>query len=298
MKRNSLNTTYEGIERTAIDALLDGLLKSLDYLGEQKQAILDKVESAMLQYLVETGTISRSGRKRDLIFSLTRLLVKNGYSPKSPTRSPTQPGTSSLPKLIKTLAPAGRHHGGAAYSERSDSRGRERVDWMLYEAVLYAMTKALEDQLGVQGQLFLDKIGTSMLDYLFKVGAIKRSDDPEILLQRVIDYFVTAGYAKSFRFELEGAPPNTFVSRYESARYYKNVFRRTQKEGSALLACPLCVIGHSIWATRGWRFGDVFEVRISSGGNVFSRARIYPATERFTEKDAQRFSQMKVQPPA
>jgi hypothetical protein len=110
----------------------------------------------------------------------------------------------------------------------------------------------------------------------------------------VIDYFVKAGYAKSFRFELEGAPPDTFVSRYESARYYTTVFRRIQKEGSALLSCPLCLIGHSIWATQGWRFGNIFEVRIRSDGNVLSRVKIYPSTERFTEKDARSYSKMKV----
>ena len=295
MRKNALKVAAREIDRMAMDALLFGLLKSLDYLGEQRHAILDKMESAMLQYLVETGTISSSGSPGKSGHSLTRLLGKNGYGSVSPTRL-APPGKNSSLNLIETLAQAGRRPRGAPYPKRSFSGGKDKVDWVLYEAILYAMTKALDDQLGVQGQLILDRIGTSMLDYLVSLGAIKWSDDPNILLQRVIDYFVKAGYAKSFRFDLEGAPPDTFVSRYESARYYTNVFRRTQKEGSALLACPLCVIGHSIWATRGWRFGDIFEVRISSSGNVLMRARIYPAAERFTEKDAVRFSQMKVHP--
>ena len=296
MSKRALNVAFREIDRTAMDALLFGLLESLDYLGEQRRVFLDKMESAMLQYLVETGTISSPGSEGKSGHSLNRLLANNGYGSKHPTRLPSR--TRSSLNIIETLAQTGRRPRGAGYRKRSVPEGKNRVDWVLYEAVLYAMTKALDDQLGVQGQLILDRIGTSMLDYLVSQGAIKRSDDTNVLLQRVIDYFVKAGYAKSFRFELEGAPPDTFVSRYESARYYTNVFRRTQKEGSALLACPLCVIGHSMWATKGWRFGDVFEVRISSSGNVFSRARIYPAGERFTEKDALRFSKMKVRPPS
>jgi len=294
--RKGPNATYQRIDRTAVDAFVEGLLDSLAYLGDQRLAMLEKVESTMLQYLIDTRTIPRSRGQRERDSSLERLLVRNGYNPLSQTRSPTSQKVPS-PKLIETLAQTGHRPVSGAVSKPRASRGSGKVDWILYEAILYAVTKTLDDQLGVQGQHILDRIGTSMLDYLVKQGVIKRSDDPDVLVQRVIDYFVSAGYAKSFRYELEGAPPDTFVSRYESARYYTNVFRRTQKEGSALLSCPLCLIGHSIYATVGWRFGNVFEVRISSGGNVLSRARIYPPTERFTEKDAQIFSRIKVQDP-
>jgi len=298
VRKRVMSETSKRIDRTAIDALLYGLEKSLDYLGEQGQVILEKMGSAMVQYLVETGTISTSGKPREFDQSLRRLLTKNGYNPDWSAHSSSPRGTISSSNLVQILASAGWSLGARASPKRTSSRGTEQVDWVLYEALLYGMTKALDDQLGVQGQLILDRIGTSMLDYLLKVGAIKPSDDMQILLQRVIDYFVKAGYAKSFRFELEGAPPDTFVSKYESARYYTNVFRRTQKEGSALLSCPLCLIGHSIWGTKGWRFGNIFEVRISSRGDVLSRAKIYPSTERFTEEDALRFSRMKVQRPS
>jgi hypothetical protein len=208
---------------------------------------------------------------------LNDLLVKNGYDQRVSSQFEPGPGAPPFPDIVDILSPRVQR-----------SRGSEKVDWVLFEAVQYGLTKALDDRLGLQAQLILDRIGTFMLDYLLEVRAIEKSDDPKVLLQNVIDYFVKAGYAKSFRFELEGAPPDTFVSRYESARYYTNVFRRTQKEGSALLACPLCMIGHSVWATQGWRFGDIFEVRISSSGKVISRVRIYPSTERFTERDALR----------
>jgi len=296
VRGNAPNVANREIDRTAMNALLVGLLKSLEYLGEQRHEILDKVESAMLKYLVETGNIASSGAPGKSGRSLTRLLANNGYGSTHPRHLPL--GSRPSLNLIETMAHSARRPKSPPYPKRRISEEKDKVDWVLYEAVLYGMTRALDDQLGVQGQVILDRIGSSMLDYLISLGAIKRSDDPNILIQRVIDYFVKAGYAKSFRFELEGAPPDTFVSRYESARYYTNVFRRTQKEGSALLACPLCVIGHSIWATEGWRFGDVFEVRISSGGNVLAKARIYPEGERFTAKDALTFSQIEVRPPS
>ncbi|MGP8125164.1 MAG: hypothetical protein ACLQEQ_04745 [Nitrososphaerales archaeon] len=279
-----------------MDALLYGLLKSLDYLGEQRRVILDRMGSVMLQYLIETGTIPTRDRPGEFARSLRRLLIRNGYDPRIPLQSKAVPKTLSSPNLVEILMPMNRRLDGGAFPKSSFSVGKERVDWVLYEMVLYGMTRALDDQLGVQAQLILDRIGTGMLDYLLELGAIERSDDQKILLQNVIDYFVKAGYAKSFRFELEGAPPDTFVSRYESARYYTTVFRRIRKEGSALLSCPLCLVGHSIWATQGWKFGDNFEVRIQSGGKVLAKAKVYPSVERFTEKDALRFSQMKVKP--
>jgi hypothetical protein len=277
-----------------MDALLYGLLKSLDYMGEHRRVIRDRMESVIIQYLVETGTVPSPDRPGEFARSLRRLLIRNGYGLKAPTQFKALHGDSSPRSLVEVLAPTGRRLGGRASPTSNASKGSGKVDWLLYEAVLYGMTKALDDQLGVQAQLILDRIGTSMLSYLLEVGAIEKSDDPKILVQNVIDYFVKAGYAKSFRFELEGAPPDTFVSRYESARYFTTVFRRIQKEGSALLSCPLCLIGHSIWATQGWRFGNTFEVRIQSDGNVLSRAKIYPSTERFTEKDALRISRMEV----
>jgi hypothetical protein len=294
VSRRVPDVTYKRIDRTAMDALLYGLHNSLDYMGEQRRIILDRMGSVMLQYLVETGTVPSPDSTGELARSLRRLLIKNGYASRISLQSKAVQGTHSPPNLIEVLTPTNRRLVGGALPKSSVSRGKEKVDWVLYEMVLYGMTKALDDQLGVQGQLILDRIGTGMLDYLLKLGAIEQSDDPQILIQSVIDYFVKAGYAKSFRYELEGAPPDTFVSRYESARYYTTVFRRIQKEGSALLSCPLCLVGHSIWATQGWKFGDVFEVRIKSDGQVLIKSKIYPSTERFTEKDAQRLARMKV----
>jgi hypothetical protein len=294
VSRRVPDLTYKRIDRTAMDALLYGLLKSLDYMGEQRRVILDRMGSVMLQYLVETGTVPSPDRPGEFARSLRSLLIKNGYGPRISLQSKGVPGISPTPNLVEVLKPTDQRLDRGTFPKSSVSKGKEKVDWVLYEMVLYGMTKALDDQLGVQGQIILDRIGTGMLDYLLELGVIERSDDPMVLIQNVIDYFVKAGYAKSLKFELEGAPPDTFVSRYESARYYTTVYRRMRKEGSALLSCPLCLVGHSVWATQGWRFGDIFQARIQSDGKVLMRARIYPSTERFTEKDALRFSQMKV----
>lgn len=277
-----------------MDALLYGLHKGLDYMGEQERVILDRMESAMMQYLVDTGTVPSSDRQRESARSLRSLLIKNGYGPRMPPQSRAVPETPQSPNLVEILTPTNRRLDGGASPKGSASGEKERVDWVLYEMVLYGMTKALDDQLGAQAQIILDSIGAGMLDYLIEVGAVEGSEDPQVLLQNLIDYFVEAGYAKSLKFEVEGTPPDTFVSRYESARYYTTVYRRIQKEGSALLSCPLCLAGHSVWATQGWRFGDVFEVRIQSSGKVLMRARVHPPGETFTDKDALRFSKMKV----
>ena len=266
-----------------MDALLYGLLKSLDYLGEKKRPILDRMGSVMLEYLAETGNLPSSD-KPESAQSLRGLLARNGYGPQTPSPS----------NLVEILAPKQRPLKRGASPKGGATRVKEKVDWVLYETVLYGMTKALDEELGVQAQLILDRIGTGMLDYLLGVGAIQPSDDMNVLVSNVTDYFVKAGYAKSFQFELEGAPPDTFVSRYESAPYYTTVFRRIQKEGSALLSCPLCLVGHSIWANGGWKFGDIFEVHISPGGKVLMKAKVYPKTERFTEEDALKVAQMKV----
>ncbi len=294
MSRRVPSVTYKRIDRTAMDALIYGLLKSLNYMGGQRQLILDRVGSVMLQYLVETRTIPSSDRPGEFAQALRRLLIKNGYGPRVPPRFKALARTPSSLNLVKILTPTDRSPNRVAFPKSGPSSRRGKVDWVLYEMVLYGMTKVLDDQLGVQAQLILERIGTLMLDYLIEVGAIERSNDQKTLIQNVIDYFVKAGYAKSFRYELEGAPPDTFVSRYESARFFTTVFRRNQKEGSALLSCPLCLIGRSIWATEGWKFGNTFETRIQSGGKVLTKCKIYPPAERFTEKDALSFSRMKV----
>lgn len=270
------------IDWIAMDALLHGLLKSLDYVGDQRHVILDRMDAVMLHYLVETKTVP--SKPNEFARSLRKLLVKNGYGPRIPLQFKPGSAVPSFPNFVEFLGRRGA-------SRRS--KGNEKVDWILYEMVLYGMTKTLDNQLGAQGQLILKRIGAGMLDFLVETGAVERSSDATVLAQNVADFFVKGGYCKSFQYELEGSPPDAFVSRYESARYYSTVFRRLRKEGSALFSCPLCLVGESIWEASGWKFGDVFEARILSGDKILVKTKLYPLAERFTEEDAQKLSQMK-----
>jgi len=278
------------IDRTAIDALLYGIWRSLEYLGEQKRALLEKIEAETLQHLIDTGDIPSGARPVDRASSLRELLLENGYGPSLAKRTKGNQRTSVIPSLVDIMKPDENH----MTVGRASGRGlvdKQKISWALYEAVLYGMTSALDDQLGAQAQLLLQRIGTGMLEYLIGVGAIENSDDLETLAQRVADYYVSAGYTRSFRGGLEG--PNVWMSRYESAPYFPNVIRRLRNKGSALFSCPLCLTGQSVWINQGWRFGDVLELHISTGGDVTARSKVYPPAERFTERDARKLSQTK-----
>ena len=226
------------IDRTAIDALLYAIWKSLQYLGTQRRALLEKIEAETLQHLIDAGEIPSGAKPADLARSLRELLLKNGYGPYVSKRFEGNKGTLAVPILVDALKPGGNRPRKGQPSGRRPVEN-QKVSWTLYEAVLYGMTKALDDQMGAQAQLLLERIGTGMLEYLVGVGAIEKSDDPVTFVQRVADYYVGAGYTRSFHGGVVGTPPNVWVSRYESAPYFPNVVRRLRNEGSALLSCPM-----------------------------------------------------------
>jgi hypothetical protein len=284
------------IDRIAMDALLYGVSKSLDYLGEQKrQTVLEGMGYQMLEYLIGTGKVRSPRKPKEFAQSLRKLLAKNGYTSKLNIELKGTPPTPSITNFVDYLKPRdpGFRKDEVPFPKEGSSGKSEKVDWILFDMVLYGMTKALGDQLGAQAQLILTQIGGEMLDYLIKRGEIEWSDEPTTLIQHLIDFFVKAGYAGKFEYEIEGSPPDTFVSKYKSARYFTDVFRQLRNEGSALLACPLCLAGQSVLAkTQGIKFGDITEVRILPSGNVYMRAKMYPPTQRFTEEDARKISQM------
>ena len=271
-----------------MDALVYAVLGSLDYLGERKKVILGRINAEMARHLVYAGEVSSPEKPAAFARSLEKLLVRNGYVPAGHLRIEASRMNASFPDLFGVLKPGTRRREGTSH----DVEGEE-VEWVLYEMVLYGMTKALDDQLGAQAQLVLERVGTLMLDYLVRLGEIKPSDDLSLYLQNVVGYFIKAGYTRGFQFEMEGAPPDTWVSRYESAPYFAKVLKRLRNEGSALFSCPLCLTGQSIWISRGWKFGEVLGLRISPGDKVTARSRIYPPGERFTEEDAKRFARMR-----
>ena len=146
--------------------------------------------------------------------------------------------------------------------------------------------KAL-DELGAQGQLMLDRIGTKMLEYLSKSGAVERSDDPATYIQHVKDYFMAAGFAKSTTLRMEGLPPHALIATWSYAPYYSNVLKRLRQEGSALFSCPVCLACESIMSSSyGVKFQNLIELQFMPDEKVSYRHKIYPAKETFSEEKA------------
>ena len=293
MSKQTSKEDYKIIDRSSMDAVLHGISKSLDYMGEQKQVILDKMGDLMLEYLVEIGAIKSHDKPKQFVSSFRKLLTKNGYSSRIPIEFNGTPPRPSIPNFVNYLMPKDR---GASNTRISHSKNRSKgskrkIDWELFETALYGITEALDDELGAQAQIILDRIGTEIVNYLVEKKLVEPSDGPGSLFLHVIDYFIIAGYARDLEFKWEGSPPNSFESTYQSARYFNNVFSRLRNQGSALLSCPLCLAGHSIFARgQGIKFQDALEYRILPGNRVFMRSRIFEPDERFTEEDAKKIS--------
>ncbi len=278
------------IDRSAMDAILYGISKSLDFFGEQREAILEKMGEVMVEYLIEVGEVKSPKKPEVFSKSLRELLTNNGFSSRISIRFKGTPPTPSIPNFVDYLKPKS---GFSGIKKSSRSKGRRKVDWVLYEMVLYGMTKALDDELGAQGQLILDRMGTEMLNYLIELGEIEPSDDVNVFFKHVADYFMNAGFAKSTEFKMVGSPPNALVATWKYARYFSNVLKRLRNEGSVLYSCPVCLAGESIFSkAQGLKFQNAVELRFLPGEKVFYRHKVYQPVERFTEEDAQKISQM------
>ncbi len=279
-----------------MDAVLCGISKSLDYMGEQKQVILDKMGELMLEYLIEVGAVKSPDKPKQFVSSFRKLLAKNGYGSRIPIEFDGTPPRPSIPNFVDYLMPQNRHARsmGRSPSKKSSKGSKRKIDWVLFETALYGITEALDDELGAQAQIMLDRIGTEIVNYLVESGLIERSDDPNTFFVQVKDFFIKAGYARDLEFRWKGSPPHSFESTYQSGRYFNNVFSRLRNQGSALLSCPLCLAGHSIFARgQGLKFKDAVEYQILPGNRVFMRSTIFPPAERFTEEDAKKISEMK-----
>jgi hypothetical protein len=184
---------FQTIDGVAMDALVDGLSKSLDYLEDQRGTVLGRVGDLMLQYLIEAGSVSSPDKPDPFAQSLGGLLTKNGYSDMIHLQFEGTPPRPSFPDFVDYLSSRGSRDEGS------------RVNWVLYEALLYGMTKAL-DELGLQAQRILARVGTAMLDYLVVEGAIEPSDDPNVFFTHIVDFFMRSGYAGSFEFRSKGLP--------------------------------------------------------------------------------------------
>ena len=276
-----------------MDALLYGITRSLDYLGDGKDAILERMGAVMLEYLVEVGSVERPYKPSEFARSLGDLLTRNGYSPNVPLTFSGDPPSPVVSNFVDYLKPGeGPHdHNVSTTPPKTGTERGGKIDWVLYEMAIYGMTKAL-DELGAQGQLMLNRIGTEMLNYLVEIGAVEPSDDPFTFVEHVKGYFMAAGFAKSTEFRIEGSPPTALVATWSYAPYYSHVLKRLRQEGSVLFSCPVCLASESIMSsTRGVRFQNLVELRFLPDEKVTYRHKIYPQTETFTEEEAQAVSQ-------
>jgi hypothetical protein len=179
---------FKEIDRSAVDATLHGISKGLAYLGPDSQVLQEEMGDMMLQYLIDAGAVKYEGNPEDFRISLTNLLTKNGFG----EAVPLEFGGSPTPSAHNFV-------GYLASTQKADRGGK--VDWVLYEMVLYGMTKAL-DSIGAQGQILVDRIIWEMLNFLIEKGEIKRSDDPEKFMMSIGDYFLRVGFVSKFEKDL------------------------------------------------------------------------------------------------
>jgi hypothetical protein len=265
------------IDRSIVDALLQGISKALDSLGkQQKNAIVAEMEEFMLEYLVDAKMSEEKPAD-----SLEILLTKNGYGPTKLLRSEGKDPSS--PEFGNSLD----------YWLRA-KQGNQKVDWEVYEMILYSLTKVLDERLGAQAQMLLDQIGREILDFLVERKLVEPSDDIEEYTRRVLDFFMRAGYAGMVEVKMEGSPPDTFVAEYKDARYYENVLGPLRSAGNVLFSCPMCLATQTIPMRKlGIKLQyATMDFRLLPENTVSMRIKILQPAERFTEEDAERISKM------
>lgn len=271
---------FKEIDRSAVDATLYGIDKGLDFLGEESRLIQDEMGKMMLEYLIDTGAVRYDGKPDDFRQALTDLLTKNGFGKNIPLEFTGSPPVPSVHDFVRYLSESGNHTTGS------------RVDWILYEMVLYGMTKGL-DSIGAQGQILIDRIIWELLNHLVDGGQITRSDDPEKFMQSIGDYFVRVGFISKFEKSFEGPGGDMFAVSYTDSRYHLNVLKRLRSEGSVLYSCPPCIAAGAIMKKKtGVRAQYAVEYRVEGNDRVILHHKMYFRPERFTEEEARRVSQM------
>jgi hypothetical protein len=271
------------IDRSAVDALLFGVTKGLDFLGSEKELLLDDMGRYMLEYLITVGRIKRTRRRAEFARSVQRLLVKNGFGGPLPLKFSYDTPTPTASHFVDYLAGTLTRPRGAASTAQ--------VDWVLYEMMLYGMTRGL-DFLGAQGQIMINRIGAEMLNYLIRIGKIEPTQDSDAQIERALSFFVKAGFAV----KIEGKKPQGQASviefTYVRSRYHVNVLSRLRNEGSVLYSCPPCIIACSIKQKQGWKIRFDVGLEMLAGGEAVLRHTFYPDSESFTEQMASEVSRM------
>jgi hypothetical protein len=246
----------------------------------------------MLEYLIKCGVVRPSDRQEAVERSLRSLVTKSGFGPSVPLRFEGSPPRPTLPGFIDYLS-EGMKQAGPTSGRTSRPRMKERVDWVLYEMVLYGMTKGL-DELGQQAQLLIDSMGTEMLNYLVDTGEIEPSDDPDLFVKHETEYFGRVGFAdRRTGFKMEGTPPDTLVGTYVYSRYHTNVLKRLKETNCLLYSCPPCLVGGSIMRkATGMKFQFSVEMKVLPGGRIVIKHKVRPPRETFTEEQAEKASRL------
>ena len=294
MPKRIVDTEHKSIDRVAVDALLVGIRNGLGYLGKEGEPILEKMGDRMLEYLTMVGEVKSHSKLEEIRQSLQELFTSNGYPKEIPLKFKGSPPTPSMPDFINYLGGTRKEDGDHKkdYLTQSKADGKAQVDWVIYEMVIYGMSRGL-DSIGAQGQILTNRIAGGMLDYLVENGRIEPSDDPEVFLQRMGDFFLKAGFADKIVKEFEGSPPNALVLTYYHSRYHMNVLPRLRDAGNLLYSCPPCLAAGSILRrSRGTRIVYDVEIRVLPEGEVVLRHKIYPGGESFSEEQAQETSRL------
>src|SRR5579862_1249737 len=156
-----IDEDYETLDRSVITCILYGITNGLAYLGEGAQVILDEMGEVMLEYLFKIRILRTGDNQEKLSSTLQEFFARNGFGKNIILRfkEDTIPPTPYVPNFISYLASDPKTELGGA---RGDEAGKNRVDWVICEMILYGETRALEDSMGTQAQILIDRIGAEM----------------------------------------------------------------------------------------------------------------------------------------
>jgi len=148
----------------------------------------------------------------------------------------------------------------------------ERIHAVVLDSVLFGMAKALE-YLDVEGQVMMDKIGAGILEYCFKAGYIEKSGDLQQLTTKLGDFFTDNNYVSSFEVRQEGE----LLAVTQWDWQYLGLMKKLRKQGTHLLACPLCLADNAVFRSNGLYLQEVSEELIPNGG-CLRKFKIIPGT--------------------
>ena len=127
----------------------------------------------------------------------------------------------------------------------TSEESRETIPLVVLNSVLYGAAKAV-DYLGMRGQVMLDKIGASIIDYLVKTGYVDDLNDMENVQNGYRRFFQQNGYISEIGFDLGYQNEvNVMTITYRGWQYLQ-IMKKLRSESCTLYACPFCLAGFSL----------------------------------------------------